>query len=343
MDAMFAMSPLTLASTTSRERTGNLPTNGLNRLSFQMQHSRPQTLHVIVNPAQEHGVSLLERLNQQLRPAGIRWQVSVTHEAGDATRHTKNALETGVDLIGVYGGDGTVMEVADCLAETGKPLLIIPGGTGNLMATELKIPTTIEGACRRITEDTFQTRSIDMGRMDSRHFLLRAGCGFESAVLQDATREMKNQYGKWAYVFAMIKALQRVPVATYWLTFDGGDTIEARGVACVVANAGVIGLGNLTLAQNVGVDDGKLDCILIRSAHLDGIFELATKIMGLHKNRSMTPESGIDASHLVNHWQVRKVTIESEPQLQLQADGDLIAALTPQTIEAVPRALNVVV
>jgi diacylglycerol kinase (ATP) len=304
---------------------------------------RPKTVHVIVNPSKERRVSLLETLNNRFRPVGIEWQVSITHQPGDGHRHAKDAINRGVDVIAAFGGDGTVMEVAGALVNTKVPLLILPGGTGNLVAQELGVSSGIGRACRRLTGETIEVRTVDVGRMGDHHFLLRVGCGIETDVLQDATRELKNQFGKWAYVFATIKALQQVPVANYRLTLDDNEIVDSRGVACIVANAGTIGIGNLTLSKSIGIDDGKLDVILVRSAQIDGFLELARKVMGLQKERATVPETGLDASHLVNHWQVNKIQIESDPVLQLQADGDIIAAQTPQTIEILPKALHVVI
>jgi diacylglycerol kinase (ATP) len=304
---------------------------------------RPKYVHVIANPAKERRASLLTTLNNRFRPVGIEWQVSITHHPGDARRYAAEAIQRGAEVVAAFGGDGTVMEVAGALVHTKIPLAILPGGTGNLVAHELGIPTFINRACKRLCGETIEVRTVDVGRMGDYFFLLRVGCGFETDVLQDATRELKNQFGKWAYVLASIKALQQVPVANYRLTLDDNEVVESRGVACAIANAGTIGIGKLTLSKSIGIDDGKLDVILVRSAQIDGFLELASKVMGLHKDNASGSEAGLDASHLVNHWQVEKIQIESDPVQQIQADGDLIAASTPQIVEVLPRALHVVI
>ncbi|MEM8954252.1 MAG: diacylglycerol kinase family protein [Verrucomicrobiota bacterium] len=304
---------------------------------------RPKYVHVVANPAKERRAALLTTLNNRFRPVGIEWQVSVTHHPGDAKKYAAQAVKNGAEVVASFGGDGTVMEVAGALAGTKVPLLILPGGTGNLVAQELGVPPSVSRACKRLTGETIESRPVDVGRMGNHHFLLRVGCGFETDVLQDATRELKNQFGKWAYVFASIKALQQIPVANYRLTLDNNEVVESRGIACAVANAGTIGIGKLVLSRAIDIDDGKLDVILIRSGQIDGILELASKVMGLQRGEANEPEAGLDASHLVNHWQVDNICIESDPIQGLQADGDLIAAETPQTIEVLPKALHVVI
>ena len=307
--------------------------------------NRPQNIHVIANPASGRRIPLLQILNDSLRPHGISWDLSVTHETGDGQRAATRAIENGADLIVSFGGDGTVMDVTDALMGTDVPLLILSGGTGNLVASELDLPRDVERALSRITNDSVKTRLVDVGKMADRHFLLRVGCGFEASVLQDASREMKNQFGKWAYIYSAVKALMEVKVAKYRLTIDGNEEICSDAVACSVANFGTIGVGELSISPRIGIDDGKLDLILIRKADAEGIYSLIKMMMGVGKDDF---EAGhvlakIDESHLVQRWRVENVKIETDPPLEMQADGDLVAGTTPQTVEIVPRALRVVV
>ena len=298
---------------------------------------------MIINPAPARRTPLLATLNNHFRNAGIRWDVSITHGDNDGVELAKKAVESGAEVVGVYGGDGTVMEVASGLVGTEVPLLILPGGTGNLVAAELRISNQLERACSLICDETYTTRQIDVGQMDHHYFLLRVGCGIETGVVQEATRELKDQFGKWAYVFAGIKRLQESPVADYEVTLDGRETFRGKGVACIVANAGTVGLGRLTLAPSVDIDDGRLDVFFLKKANLEGIVQLAGKMMGLDPRES---EGGgdpdLDASQLVNHWRVEKVEIQSDPVLEIQVDGDVIAQ-TPQVVNVLPSALTVVV
>ncbi|MCB1230821.1 MAG: diacylglycerol kinase family lipid kinase [Verrucomicrobiae bacterium] len=307
-----------------------------------MERRRPKRIHIIINPAPAKRTPLLATLNSHFRQAGIRWEVSITHGDGDGVTLAKKAVEEGAEVVGVYGGDGTVMEVASGLVGTDVPLLILPGGTGNLVAVELRISPHLEKACQLICGETFKVRRIDVGQMDGHHFLLRVGCGIEPGVVQDATRELKDQFGKWAYVFAAIKRLQESPVADYEIRLDNRETFRAKGVACAVANIGTVGIGRLTLSPEVDVDDGKLDVFFVKKANLEGIVQLAGKMMGLDPRDPEDVAPGLDASQLVNHWHVSEVSIQSEPQLDIQVDGDVIAK-TPQTVRVLPSALTVIV
>ena len=74
--------------------------------------TKPDKVHVIVNPAPSRRIPLLAILNQAFRDAGIYWDISITHGTGDGATLARKAVGSGAEIVAVYGGDGTVMEVA---------------------------------------------------------------------------------------------------------------------------------------------------------------------------------------------------------------------------------------
>ena len=103
-------------------------------------------IHVVINPAAGQDEPILNVLNDVFHPAGVDWDISLTHKSGDATRLAAEAAALGVDLVAAYGGDGTQMEVANGLLGTGVPQAILPGGTGNAMAHDLGIGIKLQVA-----------------------------------------------------------------------------------------------------------------------------------------------------------------------------------------------------
>jgi diacylglycerol kinase family enzyme len=102
-------------------------------------------------------------------------------------------------------------------------------------------------------------------------------------------------------------------------------------------------VGKLTLAPSVDVNDGKLDLFLLRKANIEGIVQLARKMMGLDRlRRDVDEQAQLDASKLISHWRVDSVEIATDPVLDIQVDGDVVAK-TPQLVRALPDALRVVV
>ena len=90
---------------------------------------------IIINPAAGKAEPILSVLNDVFGPAGIDWQVSITHKAGDGAAAARAAAEEGFDLIGAYGGDGTVAEVAWLWSETAHPFWYSPAA----QATRLRM------------------------------------------------------------------------------------------------------------------------------------------------------------------------------------------------------------
>src|SRR5687768_13322903 len=135
----------------------------------------------VSSPAAGGGRPIVQALNTGLIDSGVEGDVSITHKAGDAERLAKKAVEDGADVVGVHGGDGSVMEEASALRGTPTPMAIFPGGTANVMSVELGIPNNdIEAAIDFIAKGSYTTRLIDMGRVNDRLFLLRIGIGLEA-------------------------------------------------------------------------------------------------------------------------------------------------------------------
>ena len=89
-------------------------------------------IHVVINPASGQDQPILNTINDVFRECGVSWDISVTQQSGDARRFAETAVANGADVVAGYGGDGSVMEVAQGLMGTDIPLAILPGGTANL-------------------------------------------------------------------------------------------------------------------------------------------------------------------------------------------------------------------
>jgi diacylglycerol kinase (ATP) len=157
-------------------------------------------IHVVINPASGQPQPILHTLNSVFHPAGIDWDVFITKESGDAERFARRASAAGVDLVAAYGGDGTVMEAARGLFGSQTPLVILPGGTANLMSVELGIPKNLAQAAAIAVDPNSRVRVVDAGLFGGEtHFLLRVGMGFAARKVEIADRDLKDRYGVMAY------------------------------------------------------------------------------------------------------------------------------------------------
>ncbi|MGH2353414.1 MAG: diacylglycerol/lipid kinase family protein, partial [Chloroflexota bacterium] len=105
---------------------------------------------VIINPAAGQDQPVLGTFNRVFQAAGVDWEVFVTKRGGDACRYAEAATRQDFDAVAVYGGDGTVAEVASGLIGGDVPMAIFPGGTANVMSSELGIPRDLAEACALI-------------------------------------------------------------------------------------------------------------------------------------------------------------------------------------------------
>jgi YegS/Rv2252/BmrU family lipid kinase len=292
----------------------------------------PSRIHVIANPAAGRGAPILHILNSVFRPSGIIWDVSVTQGSGDAARFAAQAVATGVDVVAVYGGDGTVMEVAGSLAGHPTPLAILPGGTANLMAVELGIPRNLTNAARIAVREDSLPRVVDLGKAGDRRFMLRVGIGLEAQKVESTSREMKDRFGMLAYSLGALQALRTSEPARFRLSLDGQQA-ECEAIACVVDNAGTIGIPGLSHSHQVSVSDGFFDVFALRDLHglLSGPPRPGRTPAG-HRRRAGT--------EIAQHWRARHITIVTDPPLPVQADGEMWGT-TPISIDVLPRAIRV--
>lgn len=302
-------------------------------------------VQIIANPAAGQGSFDIKALNDQFLAAGIDWDVKFTKEWQDGTRLAKAALDEGVDAIAVYGGDGTVADVAGGLVGSDVPMAILPGGTANVMSVELGIPPAFASALQVIAAPQWTTRPVDLGVVDGHYFMLRLSMGLEARMVAGADRMLKDRLGTLAYALSALQALREPEVVRYQFELDG-VAVEEEGIACVIANSANLGLSGVQLAPNVDISDGLLDVFVINTATLPTVVTLLAGIFGRDEVEIVEEPAtaSADRSDLrtVRHWQAKRIAVATAPVSQVQCDGEMIG-VTPKQIEMVPRSVNVMV
>ena len=167
----------------------------------------PLRTAVIVNPNRVEGLDELRAgITEQLAEAGWpepEWLETTAEDPG--TGQAEQAVRDGAAVVFVAGGDGTVRACIDGLAGTDTALAILPGGTGNLLATNLGVPTdTIEGVQLALDRGR---RVVDLGEVEGKTFAVMAGMGLDAAMVDDAPTKLKAVLGPVAYVFSALKHL----------------------------------------------------------------------------------------------------------------------------------------
>ena len=298
-----------------------------------------QPLIVILNP--NSGTSdedFRAEIEAQLKASHTTYEIRETTEDRGADVLAREAVCDGDGEVHIVacGGDGTVMAAVNGIgkakatqSEKSATLSIIPGGTANLLATALKIPTEVKDAVQIAVSG--RTREIDLGRCGKELFALGLGMGLTERMISQTSAQEKERLGRWAYVKAALKELGQKPTA-FSYRLDDGPLQNSRGVAIVVANSGDIG-GKLKFAPDALMDDGKLDlCILHHCGPWDVVRMVARSLWG-----------DINQDRAVSFLQAAKIEVRSAPPLDLQIDGEEVEMQTPLVAEVQSRALKITV
>jgi YegS/Rv2252/BmrU family lipid kinase len=286
-------------------------------------------IHVVINPASGQDQYILNTINRVFREFDIDWKVSVTQTSGDATRFAAKAAAEGVDVVAAYGGDGSVMEVAEGLMGTEVPLAILPGGTAYLMSVELGIPRKLAEASRVASSDTSVVRKVDMGEAGEHKFMLRVGIGFPAEKVILADRDLKDKFGLAAYTIAAFKAMDTSQEVAYTLNLDG-EQIEVDGVGCRVDNSSNIGVPGISLIPEANVSDGYFDILIWRNIDLSP----SSMTASIKKKETV--------ADLYHHWQAKEIKISTNQPQPIQGDGE-VWGNTPISIRVLPEAMRVLV
>ena len=226
---------------------------------------------IVVNPVKLDRAALEEDI-RALAPDGFEEPLWLETDADDAgTGAVRRALDAGVDLLVVAGGDGTVRVAADAASRAGVPLGIIPAGTGNLLARNLGIDVGSQRGAVRIAL-TGEDREIDLGELEiespegersSHAFTVMVGFGLDAAMIEATDEDLKKKVGWLAYVEAAGKVIASLDKVGVSVRIDGGRTTRHTVNTMVIGSCGAVTNGIVILPDAV-VDDGLLDVALIR-------------------------------------------------------------------------------
>ena len=264
---------------------------------YKMPYDTPMgKILLLVNPVfEKHKNRDLPRIVQTFQQAGIELELSETKPERGAGEQARQAIAAGFDRIVVCGGDGTVFDVLQGMAGSSVPLGIIPFGTGNVLAQNLRIPRDPVAAARWIM--AARPRSIALGKItrcaaeekQQWFFAMTAGMGVHAALMTAAQRSKKNMGGRAAYFAAGLQLLFHHPLEPFHLTITltTGEVIERNACEAIAVRVA---------ALNIWRPGGGFDLPFLR---------LATVESGPMQNGSL--HQGIRNG---SRWQLARATFE---------------------------------
>ena len=282
---------------------------------------------LLTNPTagKGRGARARDAARDRLRSAGLAVRDLVGRDADETLDLARQCVADGVDALVVVGGDGMAHLGAQAVAGTSTSLGIVPAGTGNDVARYFDLPRKDPvAAADRVVGG--RTRTVDLARSGTKHFVTVLAAGFDAVVNERANR-MAWPRGQMRYNIATIAELRTFEPIPYTLELDGESrNLEAMLVA--VGNGPSFG-GGLRITEGAVLDDGLLDVVIIKPMSKLSLIRTYPKLF-----------TGTHVTHpQYEHHRVRRVTVAA-PGIVSYADGERFGAL-PLTVECAPGALTV--
>jgi diacylglycerol kinase (ATP) len=290
------------------------------------------------------------------------WSVAVRETGAplEATELARQAVSRGTGIVIAAGGDGTISEVANGLADTEAALGVLPLGTTNSWALQMGIPAlnpmlpgtqvakmvssleekmerplpanyyrkVLLDAARVLVEG--RTVVVDMGELSARRFLMWAGIGFDASVVRSVSLRDKKRLGSWAYVLPAIQAARRYSDTEVRLNLDG-KVVNVSTPFIVISNIQLYG-GKIEIGSKARVNDGRLDVCVFTGG---GFFTFVNQAMKVLTHRHLQDPQ-------VEYYQCHEIVVESASPLQVHIDGETFGT-TPVAIHTVPSSLKAIV
>ena len=246
-----------------------------------------------------------------------------------APKCVRGALDAGADLLFVWGGDGMVQQCIDAVGEDAAAIAIVPAGTGNLLANNLDIAKDIETAVEIGLHGA--RRVIDVGRINGTRFAVMAGTGLDALMIRDANRDLKDRFGRAAYVWTGAKHLRirpfRARVKVDDVTWFSGET------GCIlVGNVGKL-FGGIEVFDHASPEDGKLDIGVVTAR---GLTQWTRTLV-------RTAVGSTERSPFVRTTQAKKIRIKLDRAMAYELDGGDQKPTDRFKIRVEPAAVSVCV
>lgn len=252
----------------------------------------------------------LPEVLQRLERGGLETSTHATIGEGDATLAAADAIERGFDIIIAAGGDGTLYEVINGMAEKSHrpPLGILPLGTTNDFARALNIPKNWEQACDLIIKQ--HTMNIDVGKVNNRYFINILGGGSMTELTYEVPSKLKTMIGQLAYYMKGLEKLPRLRPIELFIQSEE-MTLHEEVMLFLVSNSNSVG-GFEKLAPDASLNDGLLDVLILKKCNLAEFIRVVT--LALRGEHAQDPN--------VIYFQTKQIEVNSPDYVQINLDGE---------------------
>lgn len=288
-------------------------------------------LEVIINcssgPGHEEGVR--NTVADAFKAAGLDARISMAATGSEVTALAQRALKGDAKTIVAGGGDGTISSVASVLINTDKILGILPFGTMNHFAKDLRIPPDLAGAVKIIAAG--HQKRVDVGEVNGHAFINNSSLGLYPTIVHKREKQQRLGWHKWpAYIWAALAVLRRYPFLNVRVAVDGAD-LNSRTPFVFIGN-NKYEMETLNIGGRDHLDKGELSLYMTNRTGRLGLVRLALRALlrGLRHEKDFlalcTKEIWIETRH---------------KHLRVALDGEVIRITPPLHYRALPRVLSV--
>ncbi|HYE39125.1 MAG TPA: diacylglycerol kinase family protein [Ramlibacter sp.] len=277
-----------------------------------------------------HDRELVRQLHALFARHGQDADVAVAHGGEDIVAAARSAVQQGARTIVAGGGDGTVNAVASVVVGTDVALGVLPLGTLNHFAKDLRIPLALEAAVDVIVRG--RTRRVDVGEVNCRIFLNNSSLGLYPNIVRKRERQQRLGRGKWpAALWATLSALRRYPFLQLRLRIGGRDV--PRRTPFVFVGNNEYAMQGLRIGERQALDRGKLSLYVAQEPGRLALLRFALR--ALFGRLAQARDFDVVL--------VENMEIETRHKhLRVATDGEVSMMRTPLSYRVLPRALTVI-
>ncbi len=291
-------------------------------------------VEVIINASsgQDDKEEVRARLTSIFQSCGIKARISLASSGAEIERLAAAVAEGPAQVVVAGGGDGTLNAVAARLVGKDKLFGILPLGTLNHFAKDLKIPLDLEAAARIIAEG--RPVEVDVGMVNDRIFLNNSSLGLYPRIVRERERQQERLgRGKWwAFLWAALRVFRRYPFFDVRLSADG-ETLIRRTPFVFVGN-NEYEMNGFNLGGRACLNNGQLSLYVAHRTGRFGLLRLALRALS----------GRLDEAQDFDRLCAKEIWIETRSKrLPVATDGEVNVLETPLHFTILPGALRALV
>ena len=272
-----------------------------------------------------------ERLAAIFKESEIEVDISIAESGTEVDQLAQDAARGPYKVVVAAGGDGTISSIAEAVIDTDKILGVLPLGTLNHFAQDLKIPLELEAAAHTIVAGF--TTEVDVAAVNDRIFLNNSSLGLYPNIVRERQKRQRLGFGKWpAFFWATIQAFRRYPLLDVRLRVNN-ELLETKSPFVFVGN-NEYAMDLLNIGLRERLDRGVLSIYITHRTGRLRLMVLALRaVFGRLRN---------DRDFLALHSSEVKIQ-SAHKRLRVAFDGEITVLEPPLEYRVRPRALRVIV